>query len=228
VAVSGRAVAFRYRRGAGVLYRLPAGAKLAGLLVFTVLVMYVPLAWIGAGLPLLWASALALSFTPGEIWADCRPALYYAASLYGINLTARLFEGGPFEWRSFFAPDPYYLLLSVRLLAAMQMGALFFRSTTAVEIKDALCAAEETLRRGIRKLPCCRRLGEEARLSFALALALNFIPELFELWASLERAALARGCRGRLARTRLLLPQLFSLALRRASQKALVLAARRG
>jgi energy-coupling factor transporter transmembrane protein EcfT len=108
----------------------------------------------------------------------------------------------------------------------MQLSALFFRTTTSIEIKEAIRGLETNIRGAIRTLPFGKRVSPRAKFGASLALTISFIPELFGLWEGLNRAYRARGGRGGLKKARVLLIALFSLSFSRADKKARALAAR--
>ncbi|MDR0450759.1 MAG: energy-coupling factor transporter transmembrane protein EcfT [Treponema sp.] len=236
-----RNLVFQYRKGGGILCRIPALPKLALVLGLALILMFLPFYAIPAGILAAAAFARLCGFTPREQLADVKPVLFYAAFLYLINIFSHLASAdfaafavpvrgaGPEARRRLAAilyPDSEYGLYALRLLLVMQLSALFFRTTTSTEIKGAILGLEANIRRVIRKLPFTKSVSPRAKFGTSLALTISFIPELFSLWERINRAYRARGGRGGLKKARVLLVSLFSLAFSYADKKARALAAR--
>jgi energy-coupling factor transporter transmembrane protein EcfT len=234
-----RALIFQYRKGRGILYRAPDLPKLALLLSLTLILMFLPFYAVCAGILAAAVFAFTCGLSPRKQFTDTKPVLFYAVFLYLVNIFSHLSaanftvpgEGnyGPEIRRALaaiFRPDPEYRLYILRLFLVMQLSALFFRSTTSIEIKGAICALEAAIRRAIKKLPCTKGISAGAKFGASLALAISFIPELFGLWEGLNRAYRARGGRGGLKKIRILLIALFSLSFSWAEKKARALSAR--
>ncbi|MDR1468055.1 MAG: energy-coupling factor transporter transmembrane protein EcfT [Spirochaetaceae bacterium] len=240
--MNGRETIFRYKRGRSVCHRLPAPVKFALMLCAALIVMFLPLAAVCSGIALMAVFACACGFTPKEQGADIRPALYYAAFLFMLNSAANLFAlfasdatvaRVPANIADIVVPNAEYILYAARLVLVMQLSALLFRTTTSIEIKKTLCAAEIRVRALIRKCPFAKNLSPDVRWGKSAALMISFIPALFELWERLNRAYRARsggrnrgGPVGSLKKYRILLVALIALSFHHASQKAQALAAR--
>jgi biotin transport system permease protein/energy-coupling factor transport system permease protein len=193
--------------------------------------MFLPLSAVCAGIALMAALAGCCRFTFREQCADIKPACYYAFFLFIINLAASLYAGIPDgglgrDWLCAVLLRADYVLYAVRLGLVMQLSALLFRTTTSIEIKETIAAIEAGIRAAVRKLPFARTIAPDARLAKHVALMINFIPALFELWEKLNRAYQARHGRGGPKKYRILLIALFSLSFHYASEKAKALAAR--
>ncbi|MDR1096165.1 MAG: energy-coupling factor transporter transmembrane protein EcfT [Spirochaetaceae bacterium] len=228
------AVVFRYKRGRSVCHRLPAPVKLALMLCVAVTVMFLPLTAVCAGIVLSAVFAGLCRFTLREQCADIKPACYYALFLFAVNFAANLYAAratGPGrDWLRAALPRADYVLYAARLCLVMQLSALLFRTTTSLQIKETLSAAEAAVRAALKKLPFARksaqRIAPDAKWAQHAALMLNFIPVLFEIWEKLNRAYRARDGRGGLKKYRILLIALFALSFHCASEKARALAAR--
>jgi biotin transport system permease protein/energy-coupling factor transport system permease protein len=224
------AVVFRYKRGRSVCHRLPAPVKLALMLCVAVTVMLLPLTAVCAGIALTAVLAGLCRFTLREQCADIKPACYYALFLFAVNFAANLYAAratGPGrDWLRAALPRADYVLYAARLCFVMQLSALLFRTTTSLQIKETLSAAETAVRAALKKLPFARKITPDAKWAKHAALMLNFIPALFEIWEKLNRAYRARDGRGGLKKYRILLVALFALSFHCASEKARALAAR--
>jgi energy-coupling factor transporter transmembrane protein EcfT len=231
-----RETVFRYKKGRSVCHRLPAPVKFVLMLCAAFAVMILPLYAVCAGIALMTAFAFTCGFTPKELAADMKPALYYAGFLFMANAAARLYAlsvpvaaRGPVNIAriaEIVLPAAEYILYAARLALVMQLSALFFRTTTSIEIKKALCAAEIRIRSFLRTCPLAKNLSPDARWGKSAALMISFIPALFELWEKLNRTYRARGGRGGLKKYRILFVALIALSFHHASQKAQALAAR--
>jgi biotin transport system permease protein/energy-coupling factor transport system permease protein len=233
-----RALVFQYRKGGSVLHRIPALPKLALVLSSAVILMFLPFYALCWGIPAAAILAFLCGFSLREQFADIKPVLFYTAFLYSINIFSHLpsvsftVPAGAFgpELRrtlaALFYPDLEYRLYILRLLLVMQLSALFFRTTTSIEMKGAIRALEASIRRGIKKLPFMKNISPQAKFGASLALTISFIPELFGLWERLNRAYKARGGKGGLKKIRVLLIALFSLSFSYAEKKARALASR--
>jgi biotin transport system permease protein/energy-coupling factor transport system permease protein len=234
-----RETIFRYKRGLSVCHRLPASAKCALMLCAAITVMLLPLPAVCAGIALTAAFAFACGLTPREQAADLKPALYYAAFLFLLNIAANLSalfapDAAPIRGLADIAriavpaPGGGYARYAARLALVMQLSALFFRTTTSIEMKKTLCAAEIRVRSLLRKCPLAKNLPPDARWGRSAALMLSFIPALFETWEKLNRAYRARGGGRSLRKYRVLLVALIALSFHHAAQKAQAVALREG
>jgi biotin transport system permease protein/energy-coupling factor transport system permease protein len=233
-----RQTIFRYKKGRSVCHRLPAPVKFVLMLCATLAVMALPLQAVCAGIALMAAFAFVCGFTPKELAADMKPALYYAGFLFMLNAAANLYalsvpaagsardSANIARIAEIVLPAAEYILYAARLALVMQLSGLFFRTTTSIEIKKTLCVAEIRIRSLVRTCPLAKNLSPDARWGKSAALMISFIPALFELWEKLNRAYRARGGRGGLKKYRILLVALIALSFHHASQKAQALAAR--
>lgn len=226
-----RTIVFRYRKGNGILYRVPASVKLLLLMVLAGTVMFLPLYAACTGIILLVIVAFLCGLTPGEQLADIKPVLFYAFFLYMIGIFANMssFSPGllkPEDFAGIFYPGHKYALYIVRLFLVMQLSALFFRTTTSIEIKETLCTWELYIRSWIQKLPFAKNISLKTELGTGAALMMSFIPALFELWNDLNRSYRARGGKKGFKKSRVLLIALVTLSFHYAHEKAKALAAR--
>jgi energy-coupling factor transporter transmembrane protein EcfT len=226
------ALTFQYRRRTGILYRLPAGAKLAALFSAVLVIMTLPV----QALAVSAAAAVLLPFLAGwtadEFCVDARPALFYALPVYTAGLVNALLAppaAAAFDMRVFL-PDINTLRSVFRHVSVSLFAALVFRTTTSIEVKETLCGVELKLRALVKKRFRGLRIdAAEAPLATALALTLSFIPETAARWNNLTRAWRARGGRGGrggIQKMRVLLFSLITLSFYAAAQKAKALSAR--
>lgn len=154
-----------------VLHRLPAGVKLAGLLVAAV-----PILWIGnvwwlaisaAGTLLL----LAISRVPARIcFAQVKPVLWFAVPLFVL------------QWLSAGATRATIVVGQLLLLVAL---AGLVTLTTKV---SAMLATIETALRPLRRFGV-----RPERIALVLALAIRCVPLVARLYDEVRQARRARG-----------------------------------
>ena len=174
-----------YHPGSTLLHRLPAGAKLAGLLVIGLAAAatdrLLPLAVLaGAGMAVLIATR-----APGE---TIRRQLAGLAVVVGLVVVANLV----------FADLTQGLAFALRVVILVTFAAAI---TITTRTDDILGLIESGLARFGRR----GRIAAE-RLGLAIALVIRFVPELFAEAAALREAMAARGLRASPAR--LLVPML--------------------
>lgn len=96
----------------------------------------------------------------------------------------------------------YFVLVILRVTGAMQTASVFFNTTTSFQLKQ-----------GLEKLL-------PKKLCIFFILFLFFIPMLFSIWAQLDFAWKARGCKNTPAKFFKLLPLLISSGFYRAQKTA--------
>jgi biotin transport system permease protein/energy-coupling factor transport system permease protein len=107
-----------------------------------------------------------------------------------------------------FIPQDEYIRIALRLVLIVQLSALLFRSTSSMEIREAL----RTL------LP--KRIAEN------ISLFICFIPEIFQTWTLINLAWKARGGKRGIAGIKTIVFILISVSMEKAALKAKALAAR--
>jgi energy-coupling factor transporter transmembrane protein EcfT len=246
-----RVVLFRYKKGKSIVHRTNAAIKLIALLALS---LVIPTLIARAKIAVLAALLLALGVfarTCGvgfrEQIAEARPLGVYLAFFYVIkiippvsavllgvtddafeSIAARVIDKMPALLLAL-VPDRAFVNTFFTILFLVQLSLLFFKTTTGMELREALCVIEEKLRGALKKIPCLgRRVSEEARFSKIFTVFLSFIPSVFEAWNRAERAWQARGGKNGSRKIAALVPALFSVCLYAAWLKARALAAREG
>jgi energy-coupling factor transporter transmembrane protein EcfT len=199
---------FKYKTVKGPLHKAPAALKLLLLLSLSVLLAPPPPLWLGAGIFAAAAAAFFCGFTLREQLTDIKPAVIYAVLMYVLSVLSNSFE----HWgKSAFLPRPDYLRVSLRLALIVQISALFFRTTSSLEVRDAV-----------------RRFFPKSRLALNLSLFLSFIPEIFINWSNINMAWKARGGKQGPGMIKTVVFILISLNMEKAALKAKAAAARYG
>ena len=194
-----------FQPGSSPLHRAPAGIKLAGLVVLSILTVVVP-AWWGV-LAILGAVLLAyaLAFRPARAavalaWSQTRPLLVILAVIVAfqavINGPARAAELG---------------LTLLTLVLAAGLVTLTTRTQALVDVLERL-------------LRPARRVGlDPDRVALSLALGIRSVPMVIDLAQQVREAQLARGLG---ASPRAFAVPLLVRALRRSDAMAEALVAR--
>jgi biotin transport system permease protein len=165
--------------------------------------MSLPPLWLGAGI----LSAVIVSFICGlslyDQLTDFKPAIYYALLMYALSVFSNLIDNFTPADKSFtfLIPHGEYLRLSLRLILIVQISALLFRTTSSLEIREVV-------------------------RSEVLSLFLCFVPEIFNIWTSVNLAWKARGGKNGFAKIKTLTFVLISLCFEKAAIKAKALEAR--
>jgi biotin transport system permease protein/energy-coupling factor transport system permease protein len=224
-------VIFRYKKGKGLLYKTPAIIKIFFLLCASIGAMYLNFNFLLIAIIFFVFFAILCGISIKDLIADTKPAFYYASSLYAFNILVNALSATNNNLDTtelvFFVlkPDASYILLALRLLLIIQISALIFRTTSSIEIKDALCIIETKTRLFLKKY-LVKNISLKTKLSTSLALTLSFIPEIFEQWSRIDRACRARKVKNNFRKFKILFTALLSISFDKAARKAKALAAR--
>ncbi len=219
---------FSYSKRESLLHNAPALLKL--LILFCV-----PLATYFTSIPChagLFAIALLLvvlaKLSFKSFLRDLKPIIYYCFFIFIIDVfTILLFDKTPMPISTELeesAVSPtltfFNLLLEKgnftlmsRLVVSMAYTSIFFKTTSHLEMRQSLEKIESSITFGHSKLT----------FSKAFALFLNFLPQLFAIWNSLDLAWRARGGKSTPRKLVVLLPVFISLSLKQANQTLLSL-----
>jgi len=198
---------FKYKTKTGPLHRIPAVIKLLLLLPFSVFCMSLPPLWLGVGIIIAVPAAFICGLSLHDQITDFKPAFYYALLMYALSVFSNLsdvnFKLTPFnQLTAVLIPNPEYLRITLRLALIVQVSALLFRTTSPLEIREAV------------KLEI-------------ISLFLCFIPEIFKIWTSVNLAWKSRGGKEGPGKIKTLVFVLISLSFEKAALKIKALDARR-
>ncbi len=98
-----------------------------------------------------------------------------------------------------------------RIIVAMAYTSVFFRTTSHREIREALEKVELFVTFGHSKLGFPK----------SFALFLNFLPQLFSIWANLDKAWRARQGKRGIRKILVLMPVFISLSIKKANDTLL-------
>ena len=199
---------FKYKTIKGPLHKIPALIKLISLLPLSVFCITLMSLWLCAGISFFILIAFLCRITLSEQLTDLKPVFFYAILMYILSVLSNLTEIQPPSFTPdsslliIFLPGKEYLQITLRLVLIVQLSALLFRTTSPLEIREAV------------------------RLNI-ITLFLIFIPEIFNTWTNINLAWKARGGRQGFVKIKTLLFVLISLSFEKAAIKAKALEARR-
>jgi len=230
--VNGARTVFKYKTVKGPLHKLPAMLKLLLFLPLSFVCMSLPSLYLAIGIIAAVITASLCKFTLREQLTDFKPAAFYASLMYGLSVFSVLFE----NWGSMslptlaaiaFLPRADFLHSALRLTLVVQLSALLFRTTSSVEIREALINLERRIRLILKHLPLLgKAITPRPRFLQNISLFLSFIPEIFETWAAFNLAWKARGGKQGTAKIKTLVFVLITLSFEKAALKARALEAR--
>ena len=188
---------FSYRIGNSFVHKIPALIKVFFLLLFPITIFLTPL-YITCSLSLICiVVARCIGFTFKEQFRDILPIIAYCFFLFIVWITNVLFSDNKNSKDLF--------TLGFKLIASMQWTAIFFKTTTSIQLQNAL---ECVLPKSVAQL---------------FSLFLNFIPMLFSVWHKLNTSWKARGGKNGITKILTLLPIFISLSLHKAYNMNLTL-----
>ena len=237
---------FKYKNSNGLLNKIPAIIKLFLLLPISIFCMSLPVNGLLIGISTSIIIAFLCKFTIHEQLTDLKPALFYSALMYALSVFSNTFDffstgyyhtSAPHSPPStcyllpaicyLLTPNSDFLRIALRLILIIQISALFFRSTSAIEIRDSLCLIELFIRKILRKI-FGKRVSYKCIFSQNISLFLSFIPEIFSAWSSINLAWKARGGKNNFSKITTTVFVLISLSFEKAAVKQKALFARGG
>jgi len=223
---------FRYKTIKGPLHKLPAMLKLFLFLPLSLFCMSLPSIYLAMGIIAAVITASLCRFTLGEQLTDFKPAAFYASLMYGLSVFSTTFENWgslpfPALAATVFLPRADFLHAALRLTLVVQLSALLFRTTSSVEIREALVSLERRIRLILKRLPLFgKAISTRPRFLQNISLFLSFIPEIFEAWSTFNLAWKARGGKQGIVKIKTLVFVLITLSFEKASLKSRALEAR--
>lgn len=208
-----------YQKRNSLIHRTPALLKLLALLGIAVALYLTGLKIHGILFAVSLVAVLISSISFKDFLHDLKPVTFYGLFIAVVEVVGAMLYGGNL-WESFgdgmWKTNSSVLLVS-RLVVAMSYTSLFFRTTSNLEIRQTLERVELTVSFG------------HSRLSFsrAFALFLNFLPQLFAIWANLDKAWKARCGKRGIRKILVLLPVFITLSMKKANDTLMSLRNRR-
>jgi len=196
---------FKYKTIKGILHEVPALIKLILLLPLSFVCMYLPPLWLVVGIVSAVFAAFICGLSLHDQLTDFKPVFFYAILMYALSVFSNLIDNFRLmpvnQFLTVFIPNHEYLRITLRLALIVQISALFFRTTSSLEIREVI------------------------RLEI-ISLFLCFIPEIFKIWTSINLAWKSRGGKEGFGKIKALLFILISLSFEKAAIKAKALEAR--
>ena len=213
MAVKGKPVPWSYKKGSSPLHKMPAGFKLAFLLLLSLAAFFPGQGFLSLAVPCSIAFVLVLlSFAAG---IGPLVLLRGSSPLFFVILAVFLFQAVELS-PPFINFDGLKesIVFCARIATAFAAGSLLFSVTTPGEIRKSLSRLETFLH--LKKL----------KLSLSISLMLGFIPMLFQIWEDTNLAWKSRGGKNNLSRLTTLLPLLVERMMLKAAETAEALEAR--
>jgi biotin transport system permease protein len=202
-----------YRKGSALLHRLPAGFKLAFLLLLS-LASFFPgtdtqsLILLGVIAFILTALSFAAGIGPLALLKGSGPL--FLVVFWVFLMQALEFPPLRISSRGLVQAT----IFSLRIAAAFSAGTLLFSVTTSHEIRKSLSRLEKFLRM------------EKLNLSLYISLMLGFLPQFFEVWEDLCLAWKSRGGKKNLSFIVTIVPLAIERMMRHAAETAMAMEAR--
>jgi len=202
-----------YRKGSTILHRLPAGLKLAFLLILSLVAIFCDNGFHG----LIILSIIAFVLIILSIIAKIGPLalLRGSAPLFFLILAVFIFQAVDFFPLGInFEGLKETVVFCFRIGAAFAAGTLLFSVTTSGEIRKSLEKAETLLH--LKKI----------KLALSISLMLSFLPRFFEIWEELNLAWKSRAGKNNLSRLKILIPLVIEKMMIKAADTANAMEAR--
>jgi len=218
--VKGRTL-FKYKIKKGPLHKLPVILKIIMMILFSSLCFLLSLQLHIALILLLFIFAFICKITFWEQLTDLKPALYYSVFMYILSVISSItkISSDIFFNTSIFMPNQEYLLTALRLTFIIQLSALFFRTTSFMEIKECLNMIEHFIKRFFK-------IQSKSFFTDTISLFLMFIPDFFIVWSNVNLAWRARGGKPGIKKIKILIFVLISISFEKAALKARAIEAR--
>jgi biotin transport system permease protein len=201
------------KKNSSLLYKLPAGLKLAFLLLLS-LAAFFPgtdtqsLSLLGTIAFILIALSFAAGIGPQALLRGSGPLFLVVFWVFILNTV----ELSPL--RISLRGIVQAIIFSLRIVAAFSAGTLLFSVTTPYEIRKSLSRLETLLRM------------EKLNLSLYISLMLGFLPQFFEVWEDLCLAWKSRGGKKNLSFIVTIVPLAIERMMRKAAETAAAMEAR--
>ena len=212
---------FGYRSGSSFLHKCDARIKLISLFVLGTFVFILPRNAAIACIAIFFALSPVIRFPLKEIFLSLKPVMYYALILYSSSIVSALFAHAPFP--IMLIPSERDIVILCRLALAFLIANSIYRTTSPLELREAVESIEKGVVRIFRKKTEYRRL----LFSESFSLLIVLIPEVFAVWQAVFRAWKARRGKKGIRMIITLFPVFISVCMKRTYVMSLALKARR-
>lgn len=246
--------AFSYKPGKTFVHKLPSQLKILFIPIFNIIIFSLDWHIAAAFILIQFILFCFLRFTLREQLTDLTPVIWYAIFMYligffsevYISLTSgSLFANGFFETMQENKPadllssiiqavkttfsDEKTLNFVVKFCACNQSASLMFKTSTSLELKQGIESIEIKIRKFLSFKWKSKADSEiEPKFSLIISMFINFLPAVFKIWNQLKKSWKARNGKNSLRMYLVLLPVLFSVGLKYASNSAKAVCIRRG
>ena len=205
---------FAYKNGNSILHKCPAWIKLLFIPAAGIALLLLPWQFSLGAFFCLAVTGFMVKISAREQFTDIKPIFFYAVLLFVFQLFTLNYKSlngifssfvETFSWKN--QKETVFFLL--KLTAVMQCASLLFKTSTSLELREGIALIESRIRAVLH-------LKNGNTFSEMLFLFLNFIPMIALLWAQLRKAWTARGGKNGIKMYILLLPTLFSVAMKKA------------
>lgn len=222
-----------YNKRNSLIHRIPAIVKLIILFCIPLVLYFTPLFYHLGLFAFAFILFLIAKLPIKSFFRDLKPIVYYCFFIFIIDvLTILLFDKTPMPIESgtieagldesavspsmgfwtILLEKGNFALMS-RLLVSMAYTSIFFRTTSHLEMRQSLEKIESFITLGQSKLT----------FSKSFALFLNFLPQLFAIWNSLDLAWRARKGKRTPRKIVVLLPTFITLSIKKANETLLAM-----
>lgn len=232
--------AFSYKAGKSFVHKLPSQVKILFIPLFNIAIF--SLDWHVAATFILIQFVLFcfLRFTLKEQLTDLTPVIWYAVFMYLIGFlsdaymqfTGQFLEASQeitlrklvfliFDAAKKSFGDEKTLNFVVKFCACNQSASLMFKTSTSLELKQGIESIEIKIRKFLSfKWNTKDESQIEPKFSLVISMFINFLPAVFKIWNQLKKSWKARGGKNSLRMYLVLMPVLFSVGLKYASDSA--------
>jgi len=194
---------FKYNYIKGPLHKVPAIIKIIFFIPIIVFCVTLTSLWLCIGIGIMILSAFICRLSLHDQMLDLKPVLFYILFIYLLSILSNIINYDSLNTAHFslFIPNSEILRIMLRIILIVQISSVFFRTTSSLEIRDAV------------------------KLNI-ITLFLMFIPEIFNTWSNINLAWKARASSKGIKKVKNLLFALISLSFEKAFIKSKALEAR--
>lgn len=212
---------FGYTGGTSFLHKCDARIKLLLLFAFGAFVFLLPRNASLVCIAIFFALSPAIRFPPKEMIVSLKPVLYYAIVLYVSSAAGAFFAHEAFP--IMFIPSERDIVILCRLALAFLIANAIYRTTSPLELREAV----ESIERGIVRFFCKKKESPRLIFSESLSLLIVLVPEVFDVWQAVFRAWKARCGKKGVRMVLALFPVFISVCMKRTYIMSLALKARK-
>ena len=202
------ATPWSYRKGKGILYKVPAGIKLVVFLCLSIAIFIFNIYFLPFAVFAIIIFASLSGIRPWELLKGSYPLIFLASII-------TLFQSVELQPVGFNRAGCITgVILGLRMLVSFSACALLFSVTTMNEILKTLSKTEKFFHL------------EKTGISLGIALMLAFIPMFFEIWENVSLAWKSRGGRNNQGKIIKLIPIVLNKLIEKAAETSIAMESR--